>query len=383
VLRWRPHKDGRDADVETSGEQMTTKRKRSKAVARAGINYVRATVEQCNCIFHEIDLDNDIGNDAYIEFIEKEEATGCIIAAQIKSGQSYFRDDRRYAAIQCDRDHFEYWVSHSLPIVMIAYNPDDGSAAWCDVTESLMREPEKIEKGPYVVHVPLSCRFAPGNFATFYHHFLKYRQIYKQDGYLGRALRDFASLDNREACFDGIFSLFSFHRDRIESWYYIISCFRNFRDHPALIELIIAVCHLTGHGDIYWHRNNIIDEETRKEARALLSSHFSRDELTMMLGEIDEENGICHGSIGQCVQSIVDALGGSDELLGSVAFDGSVAENTRYWALMLLAYYMQDRGHESCTLLERYLKMFPHSAYGSAIEELRNVIREHGGFALY
>ncbi len=77
---------------------MTTKRQQSRATARAGVNYVRDVVEGHNCIFQEIDVENDIGNDAYIELIEREEATGICVAVQIKSGPSYVSRDGRISS---------------------------------------------------------------------------------------------------------------------------------------------------------------------------------------------------------------------------------------------------------------------------------------------
>ena len=133
---------------------MTTRRKIISATAKSGVNYVRAIVESHNCIFHNIDLDNDIGNDAHLEFIENEEATGCLIATQIKSGRSYFRNRANYATVQSDRDHFEYWNSHSLQISMIVYDPVNQCAFWCDIAEFLRNHPERITDGPYTIRVP-------------------------------------------------------------------------------------------------------------------------------------------------------------------------------------------------------------------------------------
>lgn len=63
---------------------MTTKRKRSQATSRDGVNFVRRLVERQNSTFQEIDLHNDLGNDAYVEFVVEENTTGCCVALQIK-----------------------------------------------------------------------------------------------------------------------------------------------------------------------------------------------------------------------------------------------------------------------------------------------------------
>jgi Domain of unknown function (DUF4365) len=301
---------------------MTTKRKKSKAIARSGVNYVRMVVEKYNHIFHQIDLDNDLGNDAYVEFIESEEATGSVIATQIKSGRSYFRHHPGHAVVQSDRNHFEYWHSHSLPIAMIVYNPDSGSAAWLDITDFLIHNPERIENGPYTIHIPVSLVFDEHSFASFYGHFVQYRELYRKESYFGQALQDFANTENAESCFDGLFSLFSFHRNRFATWYYLISCFRNFSGHPMLRDLIGVLCHIPGHPDIYWHRRNIIERSTQTEVRKLLASHLGRDDVILLLSQIDE-NGIARGTIGQAIHAIVHALDRRDAILEAIAFDPS------------------------------------------------------------
>ncbi|MFI7837893.1 DUF4365 domain-containing protein [Pseudomonas asiatica] len=91
---------------------MTTKRKRSQSTSRDGINFVRSLVERQKSTCQEIDLHNDLGNDAYLEFIVAENATGCCVALQIKSGTSYRNSYGNYF-FQANRDHFEYWASCS------------------------------------------------------------------------------------------------------------------------------------------------------------------------------------------------------------------------------------------------------------------------------
>ena len=361
---------------------MTTKRKKSKATARSGINYVRAVVEKCNCIFHEIDLDNDIGNDAHVEFIENEGATGCLIATQIKSGPSYFPEGPEYAVIHSDRDHFEYWNSHSLPIAVIAYNPVSNRAVWFDLTRFLVDHPEVIEGGPYTIRIPLSREFNKETFGLFYQHFAVYRDLYKHESYFGRALRDFADLDNFEACSDGLFSLFSYHRNRVATWYYIISCFKNFAGHPILRNLIIVLCHVPGHPDIFWHKKNIIEVDTERQARNMLTSYFGRDDVVLLLSQIDE-NGVARGTIGQAIHAIIHTLRERDRMLELVAFDPGVAENTRYWAVVLLAYYEERPGRDPTVVLTRYLDTFPNGEHSDLIFEITETIRLHGGFTLY
>ena len=98
----------------------------SRAIERRGVNYVRDIVESSNCTFTEIHSESDLGLDAYIEFILGEEAAGCCIGVQIKSGKSYVSSDQRTYYLRGDKDHFGYWKSLVLPIAGIVFNPSVG-----------------------------------------------------------------------------------------------------------------------------------------------------------------------------------------------------------------------------------------------------------------
>jgi hypothetical protein len=111
---------------------MSTKRKKTKATSRVGINWIRSLIEKNNDIFQEIDLENDVGNDAYIEFVINEETTGCCIVSQIKTGKSYINASGEYF-FQSDKEHFEYWSSHLLPVCGLVHNPEDNTTKWIDI----------------------------------------------------------------------------------------------------------------------------------------------------------------------------------------------------------------------------------------------------------
>lgn len=362
---------------------MTTKRKTTKATSRSGINYVRNIVEGENSIFQEIDLENDIGNDAYIEFIQQEDATGCCIAVQIKSGASYISSLGDCLILKADKNHFEYWRSHVLPVGAIVFDPEGGKAVWCDVTEFLKVHPECIEKGPYNISIPISQIFDGDTFEQFKTHFLRYRDLYGRDTNFGMALEKFANLDDSEGCFDGLYALFSFHRQRVASWFYLVTCFKNFRGHPVLRTLVKMLCHIPGHMDILWHQGNITDRTVRERASLMIAEQFGRKEVLLLLEAIDE-GGIDRGAIGQCVHAIVDLVKNRDTLLKSVAFDPRVGEVTRYWALLLLIYYTQLISAAGCIVhLNEFMRRFPADSDRELLVEMKRTIEETGHLAFY
>lgn len=363
---------------------MTTKRKRTKTIERLGINYVRNVVESCNSTFKEIDLSNDIGNDAYIEFILGEEATGCCIGAQIKSGKSYVSNDKRTYYFRTDKDHFEYWKSHILPIVGIVFNPLEKRAVWCDITEYIENNPEVIEKGPYQISVSAGKEFSKNTFHDFIKHFLKYQKRYKKGDNFGRSLEYFADTKDTQRCFEGIKSLFFYHRSRRAIWYYFITSFSNIKNEILRTQLAVCLAYIPGHMDILWHRNNVIDEDTRKYALSLIKERFGRKEVELLLELVDEENGFSRGSIGEWIHAIIDIIPNRPNILKSIVFDNCTDEKIRYGSLILLIYYIQKDSPDKCIhLISNYLRKFPNSMYADALEETINIIKEYGCVSFY
>lgn len=282
---------------------MTTQRKHSMGVSRAGINFVRQLVEGANCTFQEIEQSNDLGNDAYIEFVRDEAATGCCIAVQIKSGGSYVTPDGSFF-LPADRHHFEYWASHLLPVCGIVFDPETGRAAWCDITEHLRNHPEVIEHGPFRLAVPASAQLTADTFTNVQAHFARYQQQYSDDAHFGAALDQFAPVHSSPRRVEALRSLFSFHRNRAATWCYVASLLKSMEDPEVLRRTVYALVHLPGHGDIFWHRDNEIEPAAKLGGVGFMQLTFGRDEVVKLLSAVDE-GGFTRGSIGQAVHALI------------------------------------------------------------------------------
>lgn len=322
---------------------MTTKRKRSQATSREGINFVRTLVERHNSTFQEIDLQNDLGNDAYVEFVVEESATGCCVVLQIKSGRSYALSSGKYS-FQSDRAHFEYWASHTLPVFAVVVDPETQSAFWTDVTAYLREEPSVIAAGPYSIQV--EREFSDRTFDEFRQHCLLYRHQFGSELNFGRALESFAAREDAERCFDGLRALFAYHRNQIATWYYFISCLSNYREHPILKALVVRLCHIPGHGDIFWGRSNSMNEEIRRRALRFMRERFDRRDALTLLKAVDDA-GIERGAIGQCVHALVDTLADPGSVMESIASDEDQDERVRHSAILFAIYAAQFTSAET------------------------------------
>ena len=165
-----------------------------------------------------------------------------------------------------DRDHFEYRASHALPVVAVVFDPDTQVAFWADITDHLRQHPSAITEGPYVIAFLPGQELSDRSFVDFREHCLRYRDQYSREPNFGRALESLSTREEVERCFDGLRALFAYHRQQAPTWYYFISCLSNYKEHPILRALIARLCHIPGHGDIFWSKVNLIDEDVRRNA---------------------------------------------------------------------------------------------------------------------
>jgi|SRR5665213_1023172 len=356
---------------------MTTKRPISSGTALAGVHHIAKVTAACNCIFHQTDQQNDVGNDAFIEFVVDEAATGCCIAAQIKSGQSYTRNGRFLLSV--DEKHFEYWRSHSLPFCGFVYDPVSDTARWIDITACLADK--EANPTQFTIELPNENIYDSAHFETFRDHFLSYRPQFSGAAKFGGSLVDFSHLEDLARCESGIRALFSFHRNRLETWYYVISTLANFRNHPLLPILAVTLCHVPGHMDIFWRPGqNTIPEPVSTKAESLLKTMLSRDLVLTLLGAIDD-GGFERGSIGRFVDAVVALAPNRRRSLESIVLDADVPEHTRYWALLLLILYEQHRQRDYCiTIAENAAARFDDDDNKERIRGLIEVLKTPGRF---
>ncbi len=74
---------------------------------------------------------SDYGIDMQIEIVNDEIPTGQLIAIQIKSGESYFKETTEDSIIyRGEKTHLNYWQFHSIPVLIVLYNPNEDKIYW-------------------------------------------------------------------------------------------------------------------------------------------------------------------------------------------------------------------------------------------------------------
>lgn len=111
---------------------------------RAGVIAVATEINRLGLIWRETPL-TDVGIDGQIEFVnDAGQATGQLLAVQVKSGASYFDDKGAYWRFYPDPKHRYYWERFPFPVIVVLHSPADGVTYWTDAQYAL-RNPETSE----------------------------------------------------------------------------------------------------------------------------------------------------------------------------------------------------------------------------------------------
>jgi hypothetical protein len=131
--------------------------KRYSATERIGLNAVeRIVVSGLGWIFREQPI-VDMGIDAQIELVENGNPSGKLIALQLKSGASHFRSSPDAYTYYGDLTHLDYWLSHALPVILVAHLPESDETLWVHVTALVVARTEKAWR----ISIPKKNKLGP------------------------------------------------------------------------------------------------------------------------------------------------------------------------------------------------------------------------------
>jgi hypothetical protein len=113
---------------------------------RIGVAGTQLLFERLGWIFREQPIE-DYGIDAHVEVVENNIATGKLIALQIKSGKSWFKEKANDGFVfRGKAEHLEYWQQHSLPVIIVLYKDDEQVAYWQVVNSTNIQKTDKAWK---------------------------------------------------------------------------------------------------------------------------------------------------------------------------------------------------------------------------------------------
>lgn len=102
---------------------------------RRGVSHCQTIATENNWIFREQPI-CDIGIDAHMEFNDTDGKTQRLLAIQIKSGESFFREKKDGNIIfrGINDRQYNYWTTYPLPCIIVLYNPKDKTCIWQKLT---------------------------------------------------------------------------------------------------------------------------------------------------------------------------------------------------------------------------------------------------------
>lgn len=79
----------------------------------------------------------DVGIDMTVEVADNGIPSGQLFAIQIKSGESYFKENSFGDIVyRGSIIHLQYWLNHSLPVIIVLYNPRTELTIWEEIKEN-------------------------------------------------------------------------------------------------------------------------------------------------------------------------------------------------------------------------------------------------------
>lgn len=117
---------------------------------RIGVSAIESIVaRELKWIFRE-QMIADMGIDAHLELVEDGRPTGKLIGIQIKTGQGNFTVKDDCLVYYGSNSHREYWLNHSLPVIIIAHLPETNETCWAHVSA------ENVELTPKAWKIEIS-----------------------------------------------------------------------------------------------------------------------------------------------------------------------------------------------------------------------------------
>ena len=361
------------------------KYKETNSISKVGVSKVRLIVEQANCLFHKTENENDLGNDAFIEFVEKEEARCFCIASQIKSGKSYIDSTTNGLVVKTNRDHLQYWNDLNLPVALFVYDPNDDKVYWCDIKKYIYDNKKILNSGPFVIRFSKRYLFSENGFKEFYDHFIKYNPQMSSVESIKHAFSDLMISNRIDTQIVGIKNLFHYHRNETLSWFILINAFRQVQNDELQKYLVSLIQLIPGHGDILWHKGNIFNEETRNESLSILRTNWNEKDIKKAIDLIPEDEGIQRGTIGEGIHAIIDVIDQASSLLKRIAFDRNNNAKTSFFAFEMFFYREQHHlpKDKLLEILYEYEKEFPDSFYTDCYGYMEEIINGNIEFDFY
>ena len=109
-------------------------------IERIGISVISKICEENDWFFREQPV-SDIGIDATIERYNNKTEESKLIALQIKTGVSYFKEqDAFHVFYRVSDRHYNYWRKYSIPVILVLYNPESKEIVFSEIDDNRIKK---------------------------------------------------------------------------------------------------------------------------------------------------------------------------------------------------------------------------------------------------
>lgn len=285
---WSPHFIL--AKARLTSENGMVQHSSSRITSRDGVNTARLFFERHACRFQEIDQQQDVGKDVYVDLADKAGITPLCVALQIKSGVSY-RTGKGDHMVPVEH-HADLWRRSTVPVFGIVYDPDDSQLRWVDLTGYLRAHPDQ-EGG----NVPVSGRQTLDEL-TLRGAFTNAVRAYGARGTTDLVL-NLLSPDPFQM--GAMYDAWALSRSDAK---YLLLLRRFLMDlHPeATRRSIWLLSHVGSHPNIFFTKDTWVKPEV--EGLLLPSFRWSPEELAHMLRAVDHSD-YGQGTLGECLDVLL------------------------------------------------------------------------------
>jgi hypothetical protein len=125
-----------------------------------GTLYVESLIVEMGFIYRD-QPKHDVGIDAHIEIKDPDNpGTGRLIGVQIKSGHSHYRKNKDGSlSFNPKTRHIKYWAGHTLPVILVIYDPKLKTGWWCDLKTYFSRHPRILLSEEKTIRIPANAIF--------------------------------------------------------------------------------------------------------------------------------------------------------------------------------------------------------------------------------
>ncbi|WP_462267723.1 DUF4365 domain-containing protein [Mucilaginibacter sp.] len=351
-----------------------TRRNPNTKIEFQGVRYVQGVVQDNHCIFEPFSRENDQGNDCLIEFVKDGLATNYGVYVQIKSGTSY-KDNSGYK-IPTDQAHLKYWNQGINLTIGIVYDPKLERAFWVNITAYLKRNPQVLQQNHHAIRIETSNEFSLSSFDFFMQYCIAYKEEYTNYENYGRSLEWLANMDNPNICYEGLKSLYSNHRGKEATWYYILSSFAGIKEEGIRRNILGLISNCIYNADVLWHSSNMQympTKTTEATMSKLLTNIWDTTEIKLSISFMLQ--GINRGNFSYQVFSVINLIQNIHLLLKEIAFQANLDSDFRnfcFWLYMQIAKFHSVE--ETLKVADLYLSLYPFAYEDEALVGVKESI---------